>query len=141
MQWSNHTITPSPSQSSGARLAEVVRVDPKAYFSSERTYVQWMHISLTLGAISLSLISLANTPDVHVAGLLLLGPALFVLAYGTVTFYRRKSALDSTTTAALDDRVGPGLLTLLMIGVVGTNLMFVLRKAWARQDDFDPYES
>ena len=142
MQWSNH-VTPSPSQTSRP-LPEVVHVDFKAFFASERTFIQWLHISITIGAIALSLSTLADSEDVRLAGVLLIGPSLFFTVYGVLSFYRRKSALERGSADALDDRLGPTLLAVVMIGVVGANLIVSLRRAWLRVeqpvgDVEDPY--
>ena len=122
-----------------------VHVDPKAYFSAERTFIQWMHIALTVGSIALSLSTLADSDSVRTAGALLIVPSLLFLVYGLVSYYRRRAALDRAALDALDDRLGPALLMLVMVAVVGTNVVFALRRAWVRavdghfDDEFDPY--
>ena len=60
-----------------ATMQVYVHVDPKAYFSAERTFIQWMHIALTVGSIALSLSTLADSDSVRTAGALL----RIVLAY------------------------------------------------------------
>ena len=124
-QWGNYhieTIAPPP--------PEYVRVDPKAFFSNERTFIQWMHISVTLGSISLTLATLADSVDVRMAGSLLIAPALCFLLYGLFNFYRRRGALERGSSDAMEDRLGPAVLTLFMIAVVSTNMALKLRRAW-----------
>ena len=119
---------------------EFVRVDFKAFFSNERTFVQWMHISVTLGAIALTLSTLADSADVRTAGALLIAPSLFFAIYGLYNFVRRKSALERGMSEALEDRIGPTLLTIVMMGVVGTNVFLSLRRAWLRLEGVDTPE-
>ena len=84
-QWGNyHVLQPPPPP-----VPEYVRVDPKAFFSNERTFIQWMHISVTMGAISLTLATLADSADVRTAGVLLIAPSISFLLYGLFSYYRR----------------------------------------------------
>mgnify|MGYP006106973543 FL=1 len=128
-----------------AEAGVLLHVDPKAYFSAERTFIQWMHIALTVGSIALSLSTLADSDDVRTAGALLIAPSLCFLVYGLVSYYRRRAALDRAALDALDDRLGPAALMLVMVAVVGANVLFALRRAWAHsveddgEDAFDPY--
>ena len=124
-QWGNyHVLQPPPPP-----LPEYVRVDPKAFFSNERTFIQWMHISVTMGAISLTLATLADSADVRTAGVLLIAPSISFLLYGLFSYYRRLAltlapaltltltptqaltlalTLAPTLTLALPRRPGPG---------------------------------
>ena len=135
------TMSATPTAEAGVLL----HVDPKAYFSAERTFIQWMHIALTVGSIALSLSTLADSDDVRTAGALLIAPSLCFLVYGLVSYYRRRAALDRAALDALDDRLGPAALMLVMVAVVGANVLFALRRAWAHsveddgEDAFDPY--
>ena len=129
----------------GEAAGQVVHVDPKAYFSAERTFIQWMHIALTAGTIALSLATLADSDNVRMAGTMLIAPSLLFLIYGLVSYYRRRDALDRGAVDALDDRLGPAVLMLVMVAVVGTNVLFALWRAWVHEagdgseDMFDPY--
>ena len=136
---------PTMSATPTAEAGVLLHVDPKAYFSAERTFIQWMHIALTVGSIALSLSTLADSDDVRTAGALLIAPSLCFLVYGLVSYYRRRAALDRAALDALDDRLGPAALMLVMVAVVGANVLFALRRAWAHsveddgEDAFDPY--
>ena len=174
-QWGNyHVLQPPPPP-----LPEYVRVDPKAFFSNERTFIQWMHISVTMGAISLTLATLADSADVRTAGVLLIAPSISFLLYGLFSYYRRlaltlaptlaltlaltqaltlaltlaptltltltlaptlirRGALQRGSSEAMEDRLGPAVLTLFMVAVVGTNLALKLRRAWVANQECNP---
>ena len=180
-QWGNyHVLQPPPPP-----LPEYVRVDPKAFFSNERTFIQWMHISVTMGAISLTLATLADSADVRTAGVLLIAPSISFLLYGLFSYYRRlaltlaptltltltatqaltlaltlaptltptltltltltlaptlirRGALQRGSSEAMEDRLGPAVLTLFMVAAVGTNLALKLRRAWVANQECDP---
>ena len=180
-QWGNyHVLQPPPPP-----LPEYVRVDPKAFFSNERTFIQWMHISVTMGAISLTMATLADSADVRTAGVLLIAPSISFLLYGLFSYYRRlaltlaptltltltatqalalaltlaptltptltltltltlaptlirRGALQRGSSEAMEDRLGPAVLTLFMVAVVGTNLALKLRRAWVANQECNP---
>ena len=135
-QWGNYHVESVP-----LPPPEYVRVDAKAYFSNERTFVQWMHISVTMGSISLTLATLADSADVRMAGSLLITPSLCFLLYGLFNFYRRRGALERGSSEAVVDKLGPAVLTLFMIAVVSANMALKLRRAWVDAypvDEEDP---
>ena len=128
-QWGNYHV-----ETLALPPLEYVRVDPKAFFSNERTFIQWMHISVTMGSISLTLATLADSADVRTAGVLLIAPSLCFLLYGLLNFYRRRGALERGSSDAMEDRLGPAVLSLFMVSVVSTNLALKLRRAWVYEN-------
>ena len=46
-----------------------IKVDPKVFFSNERTYLSWLHMSVTLASISVAIVSLAETKQQQLYGL------------------------------------------------------------------------
>ena len=71
------------------------RVDPKVYFSNERTYLKWLHTSVTVGAIASALLGFASygddaessgTKPIKVVGLVLLVPVPVTVVIGFDVF-------------------------------------------------------
>jgi uncharacterized membrane protein YidH (DUF202 family) len=83
----------------GAEKPEV-RVDWKAGFSAERTFMAWVHMVITLMSIALALASVEQT---RTTGLLLLVPAAVFLVWATISFYRRSCSLWQKVEPALED--------------------------------------
>mmetsp|Transcript_40666 Transcript_40666/g.92216 ORF Transcript_40666/g.92216 Transcript_40666/m.92216 type:complete len:138 (-) Transcript_40666:236-649(-) len=102
-----------------------IRVDWKAGFSAERTFMAWMHMVVTLTTIALALIASEQTRG---TGLLLLVPAAVFLLWATISFYRRSYALSQKTMPALEDATGPALVLIVMTLVICINVL----NAWTQ---------
>lgn len=107
-----------------------MRVDPKAHFALERTFLSWTGMSITLAATSTILSSLASiAEDNGAAGLrtrhavatisLVFAPAgAAILAYATFVYILRCRVMRSREMGFHDDRIGPLVIT----GVVAFTL-------------------
>ena len=119
--------------------APPIRIDWKATFSAERTFMAWVHMAVTLLSVALGLAASA-WPEVRTTGLLLLMPAATSLVWALVSFYRRTHALDQQILSGLEDRVGPTMVFVVMTVVVVINTY----NAWTRlslpDDDDDLHE-
>mmetsp|Transcript_9205 Transcript_9205/g.21359 ORF Transcript_9205/g.21359 Transcript_9205/m.21359 type:complete len:116 (-) Transcript_9205:237-584(-) len=108
-------------------MAEEVRVDPKSWFSAERTFVAWMHLSLIAAGASLALMAVGQTSENRAAGLLLMVPAIFLASWGAFTYKQRCTALSMKSTNALMDPVGPAIAVCLITVVSLSNSYLGIR--------------
>mmetsp|Transcript_10423 Transcript_10423/g.17040 ORF Transcript_10423/g.17040 Transcript_10423/m.17040 type:complete len:433 (+) Transcript_10423:72-1370(+) len=121
---------PTPSQAQG------VKVDPKAFFSAERTLYKWIHFAIVLISIGGALITVEYTNPTGVQGdggmytpigkwnisrisgvngLVLELAALAVLCYSLFVFhYRMWGFANKRSVWAFDDKYGPTILMLLL---------------------------
>ena len=59
-----------------------VKVEPKVYFANERTFLAWLHTSIILAAVSLSIVSFADqNPWSQFYGILLLPVSISFIMY------------------------------------------------------------
>ena len=95
-----------------------MRVDAKTPFSSERTFVVWFHLAMTVGLVSFGAGSISNSAPLHFTARLLVLPCAFFAVWPLIQHRRRINALHVRTTDGLQDRVGPLVTVLVMCGVV-----------------------
>ncbi len=55
-----------------------IKLDPRAFFSNERTCLAWLHLSGTLGAFASGLAAV-NVPGTRLAAILLFMPAILLV--------------------------------------------------------------
>ena len=89
----------------------LVRVEPKSFFSNERLFLDWIHVSVILAA----LVSLTENKLLQ---LLLTPLPLAVLVWGTWKFLLRRDALIKKAAVGYDGSTGP-ILIAVAVAVVG----------------------
>lgn len=103
-----------------------MRVDPKAHFALERTFLSWTGMSITLAATSTILSSLASIAEEngvasmhtrHVVATvsLFFAPAgAAILAYAFFVYISRCQVMRSKEMGFHDDRIGPLVITVMV---------------------------
>eukprot|EP01032_Pedospumella_encystans_P038367 gene38367-43461_t len=67
-----------------------VKVEPKVYFANERTFLSWLHMSVTLASISVAIVAFAEANEwSQVYGMLLLPVAIAFTAYALWMYTKR----------------------------------------------------
>ena len=115
-----------------------LRLDGRAWFANERTFLSWMGISSTLAAFAGGLAFVGEGGAAQTATVLLLAAAslVFVL-YATRMHYVRASQLRRRCVSAYDDRFGAGLLLVVMTVAVLANLGVALAHSLHASDKFE----
>lgn len=116
---------------SGPALSIPQRLEPKTFLASERTFMSWLHMAITLSSIAAALLAFAATSRknkdpmhrlsrnlVEFIALVLLPLAIFIVAYATVVFLWRNSQIALKQAAYIDDRRGPLLLAGLVVSAL-----------------------
>jgi uncharacterized membrane protein YidH (DUF202 family) len=107
------------------------RLEPKTFLASERTFMSWLHMAITLASIAAALLAFASTSHkstshmhslsrnlVEFIALVLLPLAMFIVAYATMVFLWRNSQIALKQAAYIDDRRGPLLLAGLVVSAL-----------------------
>lgn len=115
----------------GPALSIPQRLEPKTFLASERTFMSWLHMAITLASIAAALLAFAATSRknkdpmhrlsrnlVEFIALVLLPLATFIVAYATVVFLWRNSQIALKQAAYIDDRRGPLLLAGLVVSAL-----------------------
>eukprot|EP01083_Nonionella_stella_P287862 979953_1 len=94
-------------------------MNPKVYFSNERTFLQWFQAAVFVGSAGLTIRSM--NPD-DVAAILLISTSFLILMWAVVIYYRRNYRLLRNEQEGLHDLYGPAVLVSVMIFVMGYSI-------------------
>jgi len=108
----------------GKRIALPTRVEPKVFFANERTFLSWLNFTVILGGLAVGLLNFGDRVGQISAGIFTL-IAMSAMLYALFTFHWRAASIRRRGQAGFDDRYGPTVLTLALLGAVIVN--FVLR--------------
>ncbi|KAI5778249.1 hypothetical protein EDC01DRAFT_674836 [Geopyxis carbonaria] len=108
----------------GKRIALPTRVEPKVFFANERTFLSWLNFTVILGGLAVGLLNFGDKVGRISAGLFTV-VAMGTMLYALVTFHWRAKAIRKRGQGNFDDRFGPTVLAVTLLGAVVVN--FVLR--------------
>lgn len=98
---------------SGSRVIEAkmrhvpIKVEPKVFFANERTFLSWLHMSITLATISVAIVAFAESNDwSQLYGLILLPVAIVFCVYSLLTYIKRSDMLRKRLPGPYEDRIG-----------------------------------
>lgn len=116
--WVQRVFNPNLSRApTGKLLTKLtpVKIEPKVYFANERTFLHWMHMCVTLGAIAMAITAEGiNEPTLVLPGVLLTGFSAVFILYAWYMFMWRGEALKAKIDH-VDDRVGPSLFVVAVL--------------------------
>ncbi|EIN09987.1 SPX-domain-containing protein [Punctularia strigosozonata HHB-11173 SS5] len=109
----------------GKKIAVPVRIEPKVYFASERTFLKWLNFAVLIGTIATTLLNFIPPDDQ--AGLISAGlftlAALLAIAYSAVVFVYRSIKLRRREADGLYyDKYGPTILCFVLLAALATNV-------------------
>lgn len=106
------------SSQSERRIAIPVRVEPKAFFANERTFLSWVQFAIFLGGIGTAMIGLGNV-HAYLCGVMMIGVSAVFAFYALYLFHDRAQRIRVKDPGPYDDMIGPlvlvGLFVLVMI--------------------------
>ncbi|KAI0346258.1 SPX-domain-containing protein [Trametopsis cervina] len=115
----------------GKKIAVPVRIEPKVYFATERTFLKWLHFAIYIGTIATTLLNFVPADDtvgIISAGLFTFA-ALAAIAYSAIIFvYRAYSIRHRHAEGMYYDKYGPTILAFMLMGAILTNVGLRLRQ-------------
>ncbi|THH15785.1 hypothetical protein EW146_g4745 [Bondarzewia mesenterica] len=110
----------------GKRVAIPIRIEPKVYFATERTFLKWLHFAVYIGMIATTLLNFVPPDDYR--GLISAGlftfAALLAIAYSAVIFvYRAYKLRKRHAEGMYYDRYGPTILCGVLLAALVTNIV------------------
>lgn len=93
----------------GKKICVPVRVEPKVYFATERTYLSWISIALILSATTTTLLSFGDRVSLA-ASVGFFITTVGTIIYATIMYMWRVINIREKVVATYDDRYGPTLL-------------------------------
>lgn len=118
------TVSSLTNSDLGKRIALPTRVEPKVFFANERTFLSWLNFTVILGGLAVGLLNFGDSVGRISAGLFTL-VAMAAMMYALFTFHWRAKSIRQRGQGGFDDRIGPSVLALALLGAVVVN--FVLR--------------
>eukprot|EP00899_Mesostigma_viride_P021788 jgi/Mesvir1/29610/Mv21464-RA.3 len=103
-----------------------MKIEPKTFFANERTFLNWLHMAITMGTIAAGLLAFASDnadPSIgvtftYMVALILLPVSILTIAYAMWTFYWRAVKIRKREEGPYDDRKGPITLALVIMGAL-----------------------
>lgn len=93
----------------GKKIAVPVRVEPKVYFATERTFLSWLSISLIFGATAHTLLNYGDIISLLIAGCFYL-TAILTILYSSGVYVFRVISIRNKRAVRYDDQIGPRLV-------------------------------
>ena len=126
----------------GKRIAVPVRIEPKVYFASERTFLvclslqtngdgllilpqKWLHFAIYIGTIATALLNFIEPGDTNglIATAMFTFAALLAIAYSAAVFVHRSMRLRTRSAEGwYYDKYGPTILSVMLVSALVTNV-------------------
>ncbi|RCH89827.1 vacuolar transporter chaperone [Rhizopus azygosporus] len=101
-----------------------VKVEPKVFFSNERTFIAWLQFCALLLSVALNLLNFGDQVS-RIAGALFIGISAGIAIYALYQFERRAWMINRRIVGRYDDLWGPAVLCVLLVAALIVN--FYLR--------------
>ncbi|KAG2235483.1 VTC domain-containing protein [Thamnidium elegans] len=97
------------------------KVEPKLFFSNERTFISWLQFSALLLSVSLGLLNFGDSISKGSGGFFIL-LAVFLAAYAQLRFQYRAWQIRFRGDSRFDDIYGPAVLCIVLVIALFVNL-------------------
>ena len=92
-----------------------IKIEPKVFFANERTFLAWLHMSVTLASISMAIVALADANEwSQLYGLLLMPVSIAFCVYSLWLYVKRASMLRRKDPGPYENQTGPIVLASLL---------------------------
>ncbi|CAO3681349.1 unnamed protein product [Rhizopus stolonifer] len=103
-----------------------VKLDPKIFFSNERTFLSWLQFCALLLTVALNLLNFGDSVS-RIVGGAFMGIASAVAIYALYRFETRASMIGNRSVGRYDDLWGPAVLCLILVVALLINLYLRFR--------------
>jgi SPX domain protein involved in polyphosphate accumulation/uncharacterized membrane protein YidH (DUF202 family) len=115
------TTDASAGAAAAAKLGKKANVEPKTFFANERTFLQWLQISVLLVGVSTGLLGYGSAESRNL-GYILGIVGMVILSWGLWMFYSRIFKLQTRAKDGYDDRRGPCFLAIFIFVAMVANM-------------------
>ncbi|MCJ1403648.1 Phosphate metabolism transcription protein [Xylographa trunciseda] len=118
-----------------------VRVEPKVWLANQRTFIKWMHVSVLLATLSLSLYNGAGKSNniARSLGVAYTLIALFAGAWGWWMYIKRSRMIEQRSGKDFDNVLGPIVVCLGLVIALCLNFGFKYKAAKSHVDKQELY--
>lgn len=105
-----------------------IKIEPKVFFASERTFLAWMHISVILAGFSVAILALADYENTgkQLYGLIMLPVAIAFLVYSMYQYVKRSYMIRNKLPGPYDDTIGPTILSIMLMVSISAQFLIKL---------------
>jgi uncharacterized membrane protein YidH (DUF202 family) len=111
-------------------------IDPKVYFANERTFLKWLHTSVTIGSIASALLGISSLNStttgfdpLRVVGLTLLAISIVFCAHSLYQFHFRMSLLNKRSMDGIDNSSAPlALSVVLVVALTAVYITYIINR-------------
>lgn len=107
----------------GKKIAVPVRVEPKVYFATERTFLSWLSISLIFGATAHTLMNYGDITSLLTAACFYV-TAILTILYSSGVYIFRVISIRNKRAAQYDDQLGPKMVCAALALSVSVSFFF-----------------
>ncbi|KAI9245169.1 VTC domain-containing protein [Sporodiniella umbellata] len=108
------------------KKAVKVKLDPKVFFSNERTFLSWLQFCALLLTVALNLLNFGDNVS-RIVGGAFIGIASAVAIYALYRFETRASMIGNRSEGRFDDLWGPAVLCIILVVALLINLYLRFR--------------
>ena len=99
-----------------------VKVEPKVYFANERTFLDWMHMSVLLATVSTAIIAFAEANEYsQIYGLILMPTSIGFTCYALYVYMKRANMIRNKHPGPYEEKIGPIILATLLATTIVIN--------------------
>lgn len=92
-----------------------IKVEPKVFFANERTFLAWLHMSVTLASISVAIVAFADANEwSQIYGLMLMPVAICFCVYSLFMYIKRAGMIRRKEPGPYEDIMGPVVIAVLL---------------------------
>ncbi|KAG1050976.1 hypothetical protein G6F43_006792 [Rhizopus delemar] len=103
-----------------------VKLDPKTFFSNERTFISWLQFCALLLTVALNLLNFGDNVS-RIVGGVFIGVSSAVALYALYRFEKRAWMISRRSIGRYDDLWGPAILCLILVVALILNLYLRFR--------------
>lgn len=100
-----------------------VRVEPKAFFANERTFLSWVQFAIFLGGIGTAMVGLGNS-HAYICGIMFIVVAGIFAAYSLYLFHIRAGKIRTKDPGPYETVIGPAVIVGIFVMVMILSFIF-----------------
>lgn len=98
----------------GKEICIPIRIEPKVYFASERTFLSWLSIAMILSVTATTMLNYGNKTSLT-ASIGFFITALFTMVYATIMYIWRTLMIRDRRPAQYGDKFGPNMICFFLL--------------------------
>ncbi|KAG0741574.1 hypothetical protein G6F62_008209 [Rhizopus arrhizus] len=111
---SSKKISDPPVDLESGKPVKKLKVDPKTFFSNERTFISWLQFCALLLTVALNLLNFGDTTS-RIVGGVFIGVSASVAIYALYRFEKRAWMISHRSLGRYDDLWGPAVLCVVLV--------------------------